>query len=42
VGGFLRTFSSFLRLVQTGYTQNYALMMVLGVLILIGYVLWGT
>ena len=41
VGGFLRTFSSFLRLVQTGYTQNYALMMVLGVLILIGYVLWG-
>jgi NADH-quinone oxidoreductase subunit L len=41
VGGFLRTFSSFLRLVQTGYAQNYALMMVLGVLILIGYVLWG-
>ena len=37
VGGFLRTFSSFLRLVQTGYAQNYALMMVLGVLILIGY-----
>jgi NADH-quinone oxidoreductase subunit L len=41
VGGFLRTFSSFLRLVQTGYAQNYALVMVLGVLILIGYVLWG-
>jgi NADH-quinone oxidoreductase subunit L len=41
VGGFLRTFSSFLRLIQTGYAQNYALAMVLGVLILIGYVLWG-
>ena len=41
VGGFLRTFSSLLRLVQTGYAQNYALVMILGVLILIGYVLWG-
>jgi NADH-quinone oxidoreductase subunit L len=41
VGGFLRTFSSLLRLVQTGYAQNYALMMVLGVLVLVGYVLWG-
>jgi NADH-quinone oxidoreductase subunit L len=41
VGGFLRTFSSLLRLIQTGYAQNYALMMILGVMILIGYVLWG-
>jgi len=41
VGGFLRTFSSLLRLVQTGYAQNYALVMILGVLVLIGYVLWG-
>ncbi len=42
VGGFVKTFSWPLRLVQTGYTQNYALVMILGVLIFIGYVLWGT
>ena len=42
VGGFLKTFSWLLRLIQTGYAQNYALVMILGVLILIGYVLWGT
>jgi NADH-quinone oxidoreductase subunit L len=41
VGGFLRTMSSLLRLVQTGYAQNYALLMVVGVLVLIGYVLWA-
>jgi NADH-quinone oxidoreductase subunit L len=41
VGGFLRTFSSLLRLIQTGYAQNYALAMIVGVLILVGYVLWG-
>jgi len=41
VGGFLRTMSSLTRLLQTGYAQNYALVMILGVLVLIGYVLWG-
>jgi NADH-quinone oxidoreductase subunit L len=41
VGGFVKTFSWPVRLIQTGYTQNYALVMVLGVLIFIGYVLWG-
>ena len=30
------------RLIETGYTQNYALVMILGVLIFVGYVLWGT
>jgi NADH-quinone oxidoreductase subunit L len=41
VGGFIKTMSWPLRLVETGYTQNYALVMILGVLIFIGYVLWG-
>src|SRR5438067_12674066 len=42
VGGFIKTLSWPLRLIETGYTQNYALVMILGVLIFIGYVLWGT
>ena len=42
VGGFVKTASWPIRLLETGYTQNYALVMVLGVLILVGYVLWGT
>jgi NADH-quinone oxidoreductase subunit L len=42
VGGFIKTVSWPTRLIQTGYFQNYALVMVLGVLIFIGYVLWGT
>jgi len=41
VGGFIRTASWPIRLVQTGYAQNYALVMILGVLVFIGYVLWG-
>jgi NADH-quinone oxidoreductase subunit L len=41
VGGFIKTMSWPLRLIETGYTQNYALVMILGVLIFIGYVLWG-
>jgi NADH-quinone oxidoreductase subunit L len=41
VGGFIRTLSWPVRLVETGYTQNYALVMILGVLVFIGYVLWG-
>jgi NADH-quinone oxidoreductase subunit L len=41
VGGFIKTVSWPIRLIQTGYTQNYALVMILGVLIFIGYVLWG-
>jgi NADH-quinone oxidoreductase subunit L len=41
VGGFIKTVSWPVRLLQTGYVQNYALVMVLGVLIFIGYVLWG-
>ena len=41
IGGFIKTLSWPLRLVETGYTQNYALVMILGVLIFIGYVLWG-
>ena len=41
IGGFIKTFSWPVRLIQTGYTQNYALVMILGVLIFIGYVLWG-
>ena len=40
-GGFIKTVSWPVRLIQTGYTQNYALVMVLGVLIFIGYVLLG-
>ena len=41
VGGFVKTFSWPVRLIQTGYVQNYALMMILGVLVFIGYVFWG-
>src|SRR3989449_1841789 len=42
IGGFIKTLSWPLRLIQTGYVQNYALVMILGLLIFIGYVLWGT
>jgi len=42
VGGFIKTMSWPVRLIETGYTQNYALVMVFGLLIFIGYVLWGT
>jgi NADH-quinone oxidoreductase subunit L len=41
VGGFIKTVSWPMRAVQTGYVQNYALIMILGVLVFIGYVLWG-
>jgi NADH-quinone oxidoreductase subunit L len=41
IGGFIKTISWPVRLIQTGYTQNYALVMILGVLIFVGYVLWG-
>jgi NADH-quinone oxidoreductase subunit L len=41
VGGIVKTFSWPVRLVQTGYVQNYAMVMILGVLVFIGYVLWG-
>jgi NADH-quinone oxidoreductase subunit L len=41
-GGFVKTASWPIRLSETGYTQNYALVMVVGVLVLVGYVLWGT
>src|SRR5215831_13914939 len=41
IGGFVKTVSWPVRLIQTGYVQNYALVMILGVLIFIGYVLWG-
>ena len=41
VGGLVKTFSWPMRLIQTGYVQNYALMMILGVLVFVGYVLWG-
>jgi NADH-quinone oxidoreductase subunit L len=42
VGGFVKTASWPIRLSETGYTQNYALVMVVGVLVFVGYVLWGT
>jgi len=42
VGGFIKTLSWPVRLIETGYTQNYALVMIVGVLMFIGYVLWGT
>jgi len=42
LGGFIKTISWPVRLIQTGYVQNYALVMILGVLFFIGYVLWGT
>jgi NADH-quinone oxidoreductase subunit L len=41
IGGFIKTVSWPVRLIQTGYTQNYALLMILGVLVFVGYVLWG-
>ena len=41
IGGSIKTVSWPVRLIQTGYVQNYALVMILGVLIFIGYVLWG-
>jgi NADH-quinone oxidoreductase subunit L len=41
-GGIVKTASWPMRLIETGYTQNYALVMVLGVLVFIAYVLWGT
>ena len=41
-GGVVKTASWPMRLLETGYTQNYALVMVLGVLVFIAYVLWGT
>ena len=41
-GGFVKTASWPIRLSATGYTQNYALVMIFGVLLLVGYVLWGT
>jgi NADH-quinone oxidoreductase subunit L len=41
IGGFIKTVSWPVRLIQTGYVQNYALVMVLGILVFIGYVLWG-
>jgi NADH-quinone oxidoreductase subunit L len=40
-GGFVKTSSWPVRLIETGYTQNYALVMILGVLIFVGYALWG-
>jgi NADH-quinone oxidoreductase subunit L len=42
IGGFVKTSSWPIRLIETGYTQNYALVMILGVLVFVGYVLWGT
>jgi NADH-quinone oxidoreductase subunit L len=42
VGGLVKSLSYPLTFIQTGYTQNYALVMILGVLALVGYVLWGT
>ncbi len=41
VGGFVKTFSWPVRLIETGYVQNYALLMMMGVLVFMGYVLWG-
>jgi len=41
-GGFVKILSWPIRLSETGYTQNYALVMVFGVLLLVGFVLWGT
>ena len=41
IGGFVKTFSWPVRLIQTGRVQNYALLMILGVLFFMGYVLWG-
>jgi len=41
IGGFIKTVSWPIRLIQTGYVQNYALVMILGLLIFIGYALWG-
>jgi NADH-quinone oxidoreductase subunit L len=41
IGGVIKTLSWPVGWIQTGYTQNYALFMTLGVLALIGYVFWG-
>jgi NADH-quinone oxidoreductase subunit L len=41
VGAFVKTFSWPVRVIQTGYVQNYAMVMLLGVLFFVGYVLWG-
>jgi NADH-quinone oxidoreductase subunit L len=41
IGGFAKVGSWVFRLSETGYMQNYALIMIFGVLILVGYVLWG-
>ena len=41
VGAFVKTFSWPVRVLQTGYVQNYAMVMLLGVLFFVGYVLWG-
>ena len=42
IGGFIKTMSWPVRLIETGYVQNYALVMIIGLLVFIGYVLWGT
>ena len=42
VGALVRTASWPVRLIQTGYVQNYAMLMLLGVLFFIGYVFWGS
>ncbi|HEX4999097.1 MAG TPA: NADH-quinone oxidoreductase subunit L [Terriglobia bacterium] len=41
VAGLIKVASVPVSFIQTGYTQNYALIMILGVLALVGYVLWG-
>jgi NADH-quinone oxidoreductase subunit L len=41
VGGLTQLGSWVFRLAETGYTQNYALVMIFGVLVIVGYVLWG-
>ena len=41
IGGFVKTFSWPARLIETGDVQNYALLMIVGVLVFVGYVFWG-
>jgi NADH-quinone oxidoreductase subunit L len=41
-GGFVKVLSWPIRLSETGYTQNYALVMIFGVLVIVGFVVWGT
>jgi NADH-quinone oxidoreductase subunit L len=41
VAGLVKYSSVPVSFIQTGHTQNYALIMILGVLALVGYVLWG-